>query len=123
MATALGRRHFHRDEHASRSWFLLERKIGVPYDLSVAQYADRLAAFLHVGYDGDLGRPNLYVPLSRTAGRSKVRHLITAFGTQRAKRWFTADTFEGLLRLRGIEAGAAEGYAEAFHAHKALLEP
>ena len=74
-------------------------------------------------YDGDLGRPNLYVPLSRTAGRAKVRHLLTAFQTQRSKRWFTADTFESLLRLRGIEAGAPEGYAEAFYAHKALLEP
>jgi LmbE family N-acetylglucosaminyl deacetylase len=74
-------------------------------------------------YDGDLGRPNLYVPLSRSAGRAKVRHLLTAFATQRSKRWFTGDTFESLLRLRGIEAGAPEGYAEAFHAHKALLEP
>lgn len=74
-------------------------------------------------YDGDLGRPNLYVPLSRAASRAKVRHLLAAFGSQRAKRWFTADTFDGLLRLRGIEAGAPEGYAEAFHAHKALLEP
>jgi LmbE family N-acetylglucosaminyl deacetylase len=74
-------------------------------------------------YDGDLGRPNLYVPLSRGAGRAKVRHLLTAFATQRNKRWFTGDTFESLLRLRGIEAGAPEGYAEAFHAHKALLAP
>ncbi|MGH7607884.1 MAG: PIG-L deacetylase family protein, partial [Gemmatimonadales bacterium] len=74
-------------------------------------------------YDGDLGRPNLYVPLSRAAGRAKVRHLLTAFATQRVKRWFTAETFDGLLRLRGIEAGAPEGYAEAFHAHKALLRP
>jgi LmbE family N-acetylglucosaminyl deacetylase len=74
-------------------------------------------------YDGDLGRPNLYVPLSRAASRSKVRHLVTVFATQRDKRWFTADTFDGLLRLRGIEAGAPEGYAEAFHAHKTLLQP
>lgn len=74
-------------------------------------------------YDGDLGRPNLYVPLSRAASRAKVRHLLAVFATQRAKRWFTADTFDGLLRLRGIEAGAPEGYAEGFHAHKTLLDP
>src|SRR3989454_6468600 len=67
-------------------------------------------------YDGDLGRPNLYVPLSRAAGRIKVRHLLAAFGTQRGKRWFTADTFDGLLRLRGIETGTPDGYAEAFYA-------
>jgi LmbE family N-acetylglucosaminyl deacetylase len=74
-------------------------------------------------YDGDLGRPNVYVPLTRAAGRAKVRDLLRAFATQRSKRWFTADTFDGLLRLRGIEAGAPEGYAEAFHAHKTLLAP
>ena len=74
-------------------------------------------------YDGDLGRPNLYVPLSRAATRAKVRHLLAVFGSQRGRRWFTSDTFDGLLRLRGIEAGAAEGYAEAFHAHKVLWAP
>jgi LmbE family N-acetylglucosaminyl deacetylase len=74
-------------------------------------------------YDGDLGRPNLFVPLTRAASRTKVRQLLNGFGTQRTKRWFTAATFDGLLRLRGIEAGAPEGYAEAFHAHKALLQP
>lgn len=73
-------------------------------------------------YDGDLGRPNLYVPLSRAGARAKVRHLLDVFATQRTKRWFTADTFDGLLRLRGIEAGTREGYAEAFYAHKTLLD-
>lgn len=73
-------------------------------------------------YDGDLGRPNCYVPLSDADARAKVRHLLEVFETQREKGWFTADTFEGLLRLRGIEAGAPEGRAEAFHAHKTLLD-
>jgi hypothetical protein len=72
-------------------------------------------------YDGDLGRPNVYFPVPRTVCRAKIRHLMDTFGTQRAKRWFTPDTFEGLLRLRGIESGAAHGYAEAFHARKVLL--
>ncbi|MEX2156214.1 MAG: PIG-L deacetylase family protein [Gemmatimonadales bacterium] len=93
-------------------------------DLTWNTFRDHLILEYEVPkYDGDLGRPNLYVPLSRAASRAKVRHLLAAFATQRAKRWFTADTFDGLLRLRGIEAGAPEGYAEAFHAHKALLEP
>jgi len=87
------------------------------FSASYAEIKDRFEALAAEG------APNLYVPLSRTAGRSKVRHLLTAFATQRTRRWFTADIFESLLRLRGIEAGAPEGYAEAFHAHKALFEP
>lgn len=69
-------------------------------------------------YDGDLGRPNLFVPLDRQAVDQKLLHLQTHFPTQRAKSWFTDETFRGLLRLRGVEAAADEGYAEAFHCRK-----
>lgn len=72
-------------------------------------------------YDGDLGLPNVFVPLTTAAARAKVRYLLSAFRSQRGKRWFTADTFRGMLRLRGIESGAPEGLAEAFHARKVLL--
>jgi hypothetical protein len=72
-------------------------------------------------YDGDLGTPNLFVPLTRTNARRKARLLMRGFGTQRSKRWFTADTFLGLMRLRGIECNAPSGYAEAFHARKTLI--
>jgi len=74
-------------------------------------------------YDGDLGRPNVFVPLDAATRRRKVRHLMAAFPTQRRKRWFTAETFEGLMRLRGVECAAREGYAEAFHARKLLVAP
>ena len=72
-------------------------------------------------YDGDLGVPNLFVPLKPAVARQKIRHLHTAFRSQRSKRWFTADTFHGLLRLRGVESGAPEGLAEAFYARKASI--
>jgi LmbE family N-acetylglucosaminyl deacetylase len=72
-------------------------------------------------YDGDLGRPNLFVPLRPTVARRKVQHLHAAFPSQRRKRWFTAETFQGLLRLRGIECAALDGLAEAFYARKALI--
>lgn len=72
-------------------------------------------------WDGDLGRPNLYVPLTRLAARRKCGRLTEVFGTQRAKDWFSEDTFLGLMRLRGMECRAAEGYAEAFHSRKAVL--
>ena len=72
-------------------------------------------------YDGDLGNPNLFVPLKRGVARTKVRNLLATFRSQRSKRWFTANTFNGLLRLRGIESGAIEGLAEAFYARKTVL--
>jgi len=41
--------------------------------------------------------------------------------SQRTKPWFTEETFRGLMRLRGVEAVAASGYAEAFHCRKLTL--
>ena len=69
-------------------------------------------------WDGDLGHPNFYVPLTGATVQRKVDVLLSAFATQQAKPWFDEATFRGLLRLRGIECRAAEGYAEAFHARK-----
>ena len=71
--------------------------------------------------DGDLGRPSVYVPLDEPTVRRKVRLLADCFGTQRDKRWFCEDVFRSLLRLRGVEAGAPSGYAEAFYARKVVL--
>jgi LmbE family N-acetylglucosaminyl deacetylase len=71
--------------------------------------------------DGDLGNPNVYVPLDRPTVRRKVRALMDCYGSQHGKRWFTEDAFESLLRLRGIEAGAPSGFAEAFYGRKLLI--
>lgn len=72
-------------------------------------------------YDGDLGRPNCLVALPRAVAERKIRYLLASFPSQRAKRWFTAETFRGLMRLRGVEAAAPGGYAEAFYGHKLVL--
>ncbi len=72
-------------------------------------------------YDGDLGVPNLFVPLRAPVARAKIRHLRSAFGSQRTKPWFTADTFHALMRLRGVESGAPDGLAEAFYARKVSI--
>jgi LmbE family N-acetylglucosaminyl deacetylase len=72
-------------------------------------------------YDGDLGRPSLYVPLSRAEAEGKVQALMEHFGSQRSRGWFTPDTFFALLRLRGVECNAAEGFAEAFHCRKWVI--
>jgi LmbE family N-acetylglucosaminyl deacetylase len=72
-------------------------------------------------YDGDLGQPGLFVPLSAEICRQKVRHIMETFRSQHAKRWFQEDTFMSLLRLRGMECNAPSGHAEAFHCRKMLL--
>jgi LmbE family N-acetylglucosaminyl deacetylase len=72
-------------------------------------------------YDGDLGRPNVFVPLDRATCARKVSHLERAFGSQRDKHWFSAETFLGLMRLRGVECRAPSGYAEAYYGRKVLL--
>jgi LmbE family N-acetylglucosaminyl deacetylase len=71
-------------------------------------------------YEGDLGHPNVFVPLEEAVVRRKTALLMQTFGTQRSKRWFTEDALTGLMRIRGVEAGLT-GYAEAFHARKMLL--
>jgi hypothetical protein len=72
-------------------------------------------------WDGDLGRPNAYVPAARDVFARKVDILMRHFGTQRSKDWFTPETFTALARLRGIECRAGDGLAEAFHARKLRL--
>lgn len=74
-------------------------------------------------YDGDLGQPNLFVPLSAAQLKAKTDHLMAAFASQRSKRWFTPETFAALPRLRGIECGAPDGFAEAFYARKLVVQP
>ena len=72
-------------------------------------------------YDGDMGRPNCFVPIDAPLHQQKVAHLHTAFESQRSKPWFQPETFLGLMRLRGMESNSASGYAEAFHARKLVM--
>lgn len=72
-------------------------------------------------YDGDLGRPNVYMPLTDEQRRTKVDILMSCFASQHDHAWFERETFDGLMRLRGMECAAAGGYAEAFHARKLRL--
>jgi LmbE family N-acetylglucosaminyl deacetylase len=72
-------------------------------------------------YEGDLHTPNLYVPLAEELVNRKVDLLLAHFRSQQSRAWFNAETFRGLMRLRGVECGAPSGYAEAFHAPKLVL--
>jgi LmbE family N-acetylglucosaminyl deacetylase len=73
-------------------------------------------------WDGDLGRPNVFIPASRKLMERKATLLHEHFGTQRSKDWFDAQTFMGLARLRGAECRAPEGFAEAFHGWKIVVQ-
>jgi LmbE family N-acetylglucosaminyl deacetylase len=73
-------------------------------------------------WDGDLGRPNVFIPVSRMLMERKARLLHAHFSTQRVKDWFDAETFMGLARLRGAECRAPDGFAEAFHVRKIVVQ-
>ena len=72
-------------------------------------------------YDGGLLDPNFLVPISDDVRKRKIDGLMRAFGSQRNKRWFTPETFDGLMRLRGVECASPTGYAEGFFARKLVF--
>ncbi len=72
-------------------------------------------------YEGDLGLPNVYVPVERTMADRKLELLHRCFPTQAEKDWFDRETFAGLMRLRGLECRAPSRMAEAFYARKLVL--
>lgn len=72
-------------------------------------------------YDGDLGRPSVFVPLPNEIWQRKIHVLMECFASQRAKRWFEESTFQSLMRLRGMECNAPSGHAEAFYCRKLVV--
>jgi LmbE family N-acetylglucosaminyl deacetylase len=72
-------------------------------------------------YDGDLGTPNVFVPVSEEVAREKVRLVLEAFESQSEKHWFDEGLFLGLMRVRGMEGRSPSGYAEAFTCRKLSL--
>ena len=72
-------------------------------------------------YDGDLGTPNCFVPLTQQICSRKIKYICDVFQTQSNKAWLTEDTFQALLRLRGVECAAPDKYAEAFYCRKFVL--
>jgi LmbE family N-acetylglucosaminyl deacetylase len=80
---------------------------------------------LHLQYeipkwDGDVGRPSFYVPLSVELAQRKVELLNKCFPSQHGRDWWSDETFLSMMKLRGIECRSP--YAEAFHVTKAVVE-
>jgi LmbE family N-acetylglucosaminyl deacetylase len=72
-------------------------------------------------FDGDLGAPNVFVPIAHEVATQKVALLTESFESQRDKHWFDEELFLGLMRIRGMEAVSPTGYAEAFTCRKLSL--
>jgi LmbE family N-acetylglucosaminyl deacetylase len=72
-------------------------------------------------YDGDLGSPNVFVPLDESICRRKIDTLLRVFISQNERNWFSRELFSSILRMRGMEANACSGYAEGFYCRKANL--
>jgi LmbE family N-acetylglucosaminyl deacetylase len=103
------REDWHQDHRvlAELSWNTFRRHLILEYEIPK--------------YEGDLGRPNLHVPLSRAVADRKVDLLMRHFGSQQQRTWFRPDTFHGLMAVRGVECNAPEGRAEAFHVRKCVI--
>lgn len=72
-------------------------------------------------YDGDMGRPSVFVALSAEISERKAKYLMDAFVSQTSKRWFAKELFISIMRLRGMECNSESGYAEAFYCRKISL--
>jgi len=70
-------------------------------------------------WDGDLGRPSVYFPLSAEVARRKVELLHKCFPSQHHRDWWDDEVFLGIARLRGMECRAP--YAEAFSCAKLVI--
>ena len=71
-------------------------------------------------WDGDLGRPSMYVPLTADVAHRKIELLHKCFPSQASRDWWDDEVFLGLARLRGMECRAP--YSEAFISTKIVLQ-
>jgi len=91
-------------------------------ELTWNTFRDHLIAEYEIAkFEGDLGQPGLFVPLTRAQAEQKIGLITRHYASQASRRWFRAGTFEALLRLRGIECNAPEHFAEAFDVRKLVL--
>lgn len=74
-----------------------------------------------VKYDGDLGSPNLFVPIPEEICEQKIKIITDCFKSQQGKQWFDRETFLSIMRLRGVECGSQARYAEAFYCRKLVV--
>lgn len=105
--------HHRRDEHqdhrlvAELTWNTFRNHLIAEYEIPK--------------YEGDLGHPNLFVPLSSLLAARKVELIVRHFPSQAGRSWFRPETFQAVMSLRGVESNAPDGLAEAFHCRKIVV--
>lgn len=105
--------HFKHDHHQDHR---------IVAELTWNTFRDHLVCEYEIPkYEGDLGNPALFIPVSRAQAERKVDILLSCFGSQRGRAWFDRDTFLGLMRIRGVNCNAPSGFAEAFHLRKLVV--
>jgi LmbE family N-acetylglucosaminyl deacetylase len=67
-------------------------------------------------WDGDFGRPSVFVQLPEPVARKKVEQIVDAYATQQSRSWFNRENFLAMMRLRGVESNVE--FAEAFYVRK-----
>ncbi len=88
-------------------------------DLTWNTFRDHLIAEYEIPkYEGDLAAPNVFFHLRDAVARRKIELILRSFPSQAGRRWFRSETFEAVMRLRGVESNAPEGWAEGFHCRK-----
>ncbi|HKE66046.1 MAG TPA: PIG-L family deacetylase [Micromonosporaceae bacterium] len=86
-------------------------------ELAITAFRDQIVIQYEIPkWDGDLGQPNVYIPLTAEQAARKVELLNTHFPSQKVHDWWDDEVFYGLMRLRGMESRSR--YAEAFTATK-----
>jgi len=73
-------------------------------------------------WDGDIGRPNMFMPLQDSVCRKKISNILSIFKTQASKHWFKEDLFYSILRIRGMECLSPTNHAEAYYCRKWVLD-
>jgi len=74
-----------------------------------------------VKYDGDLGNPNFFVPLTEKHFYKKKEILFECFKSQLDKQWFDNSLLEALPRIRGVQSASQTKFAEAYYTRKLIL--
>ena len=72
-------------------------------------------------YDGDLGNPNVFVPLDEQHLKQKKEIILNYFKSQLGKQWLDDTLLTSVARIRGVECVSESKVAEAFYCRKMIL--
>jgi LmbE family N-acetylglucosaminyl deacetylase len=72
-------------------------------------------------YEGDLGAPNVFAPLTEAILNRKLDLLWDCFESQRSKPWFSKEQLAATALLRGLESKGGQRHAEGFYSRKSVL--